>query len=432
MQALFALPSFRNHVKNFETHIPDEVIAVRSIKQLFRDMEAKSTNLLQTHAYLMSLCLPNYIEHNQFDAEECMTFIINLFYPRVNEPGNPRHNEVPDGCMFLLDGEESILCFNCNKHINSKFRESLCQIEFPEYYNENSVQRKIEEMTNNPYGETLEDLYKCENCRPTKPDGTEASRARTLMNLNKYMIVQLKTFGYDRMSRQPFKKIPKLHIEEQVDTILLGKLNLSAIVYHIGDSPAQGHYVTSVRNGDTWYTCNDTTITLGVKLNCDPANEHDLLIPYLLIYEKDHESLISIPSHVSCPPEIQGDPMIINVDNNDIDFSAECSQMKRKVELVNTDIKILPVDMIPSAHAGNLESESKESVIKKHNPREERANLKRPAHEMEDADEIKKFNPHDRKMSVSMMNRDSLLKELDTQSKKINYAENQRKKKNYY
>ena len=176
-------------------------------------------------------------------------------------------------------------------------------------------------------------------------------------------------------------------------------------------------------------TCNDTTITLGVKLNCDPANEHDLLIPYLLIYEKDHESLISIPSHVSCPPEIQGDPMIINVDNNDIDFSAECSQMKRKVEVVNTDINILPVDMIPSAHAGNPESESKESVIKKHNPREERANLKRPAHEMEDADEIKKFDLHDQKISVSTMNRDNLLKELDTQSQKINAAENQRKKR---
>ena len=88
--------------------------------------------------------------------------------------------------------------------------------------------------------------------------------------------------------------------------------------------------------------------------------------------------------------------------------------------------------MIPSAHAGNPESERKEYVIKKHNPREEKANLKRPAHEMEDADEIKKFNPHDRKMSVSMMNRDNLLKELDTQTKKINDAENQRKKKSYY
>ena len=79
-------------------------------------------------------------------------------------------------------------------------------------------------MTNNPYGESIDGLYKCEPCTPTKPDGTVATRARTLMNLNKYMIIQLKTFGYDQVSRQPLKKIPKLQIEEQVDTILLGKL----------------------------------------------------------------------------------------------------------------------------------------------------------------------------------------------------------------
>ena len=83
---------------------------------------------------------------------------------------------------------------------------------------------------------------------------------------------------------------PKLQIEEQVDTILLGKLNLCAIVYHNGDSAVQGHYVTSVRNGNTWYTCNDNIITHCVKLNCDPRNQHDLMIPYIVIYEKDLES----------------------------------------------------------------------------------------------------------------------------------------------
>ena len=121
VQALFSLQSFRNHVKNFDSHINDEINAVHSIKQLFSDMEAKSTNIIQTHEYLMSLDLPHYIEHDQFDAEECMTFIINLFYPRINEPGNPRHEWVPDDSIFLLDGEESILCYNCNEQSNSKY-----------------------------------------------------------------------------------------------------------------------------------------------------------------------------------------------------------------------------------------------------------------------------------------------------------------------
>ena len=56
-QALFALVPFRNHVREFDSQIPNEVNAVSSIKQLFRDMEARSINPLQTHDTLMSLYL---------------------------------------------------------------------------------------------------------------------------------------------------------------------------------------------------------------------------------------------------------------------------------------------------------------------------------------------------------------------------------------
>jgi hypothetical protein len=45
-----------------------------------------------------------------------------------------------------------------------------------------------------------------------------------------------------------------------------------------------------VKNGDTWYTCNDDQINFGVKLECNPTMKDDLLIPYLLIYEKVIES----------------------------------------------------------------------------------------------------------------------------------------------
>ena len=79
VQALFSLQSFRNHVKNFSSQIHDEVNAVCHIKQLFRDMEAKSMNPLPTHEHLMSLGLPGYLENEQFDAQECMT------YGRVHE-----------------------------------------------------------------------------------------------------------------------------------------------------------------------------------------------------------------------------------------------------------------------------------------------------------------------------------------------------------
>ena len=127
---------------------------------------------------------------------------MNLFYPWINEPGSPRHNQLPDESIFLLDGEESILCFNCNKQSNKYYRESLCQIEFPDPNIEYSIQMKIEEMTNNPYGEEMNMLYKCENCRPAKPDGTKATRALTLMNVTKYLITQLKTKSLESLLKQ--------------------------------------------------------------------------------------------------------------------------------------------------------------------------------------------------------------------------------------
>ena len=85
IQALFSLQSFRTHVSNFDTQIPSEIDPVHSIKLLFREIEAKTSNPLHTHAHLMSLGLPGYEENRQFDAQECMTYIVNLFYPRIND-----------------------------------------------------------------------------------------------------------------------------------------------------------------------------------------------------------------------------------------------------------------------------------------------------------------------------------------------------------
>ena len=74
---------------------------------------------------------------------------------------------------------------------------------------------------------------------------------------------------YDEKTRQILKAIPNLQIEEQVENVLLGKLNLRGIIYHVGDSPVNGHYVSSVKRNNTWYTCNDTECdSNSVKLGC--------------------------------------------------------------------------------------------------------------------------------------------------------------------
>ena len=326
VQALFSLETFRNHVRNFDSQIPDEVDAVCSIKQLFRDIEAKSNNRLHTHENLTLLGLPGHEENTQFDAQECMTYILNLFYPQINDTSNPRHNQLPENCEFLLEGEESIICFNCNKHSNKNFGESLSQIAFPEFDVQSSVQLKIDEMTNNPYGEILDELFKCEHCRLTHPNGTEATRNRTLMNINKYIIIQLKTFAYNQMTQQIFKTTPNLQIEEQIHNELLGKLNLCAVVYHIGDTPTEGHYMCCVKKNNIWYTCNDEQIFMnGVKLHCAPTDQ-DNKIPYLLIYEKENALELMPSNDVSHRSE--DDPIVI-ADNDDfVDFRTHTNYSK--------------------------------------------------------------------------------------------------------
>ena len=46
----------------------------------------------------------------------------------------------------------------------------------------------------------------------------------------------------------------------------------------------------ALKEVNAWYTCNNDRVDLGVKLRCNPTLKDDLLVPYLLIYEKVHES----------------------------------------------------------------------------------------------------------------------------------------------
>ena len=187
----------------------------------------------------------------------------------------------------------------------------------------------------NPSAQSMDEPYKCEPCQLSKPEGTAATQTRTVMNIEKYIILQLKTFGYDRISQQPFKRIPNLRIEEEVDNILLGKLNLIAIVYHIGDSPIQGHYVSCVKENNIWYYCNDAIVTKGVKLNCYPT-DRDMMVPYLLIYEKDLGSetpSLDISSHMT----ESGESNHNIIDNSVIDFAIHNCVHDDGMEYVSND-----------------------------------------------------------------------------------------------
>ena len=51
-------------------------------------MKLKSNELnapLMTHDCIIALVLQGYEENKQFDAQECLSRIVNLFYPWVND-----------------------------------------------------------------------------------------------------------------------------------------------------------------------------------------------------------------------------------------------------------------------------------------------------------------------------------------------------------
>ena len=92
--------------------------------------------------------------------------------------------------------------------------------------------------------------------------------------------------------------------------MLLGTSEVQAITYHIGCCPFQGHYKSSVKYDNIWYTINDLNYSIGVELECSKYNTG--MIPYLLIYEK-----------------IGNDPLFIS------NVEADMSQLTN--ELHNTD-----------------------------------------------------------------------------------------------
>ena len=172
-----------------------------------------------THNHILSLGLESYVENIQYDAQECLSFILNVFYPWID-------NGLRSGCLFLLEGEETILCNNCNRYANKDFKETLCPVAFPQPDVETSIKSKIEQMVSNTYGEQMDSLYACEYCEPIR---TIATQGRTLLNIEKYIIIQLKVFGYDEDTGRSFKIVPNLIIEEKFINVLLETLSLCAI-----------------------------------------------------------------------------------------------------------------------------------------------------------------------------------------------------------
>ena len=105
IQALFSLQSFRDHVRNFDeadSHTKDAAFSIKKLFRAIEEIKATSDGPLTTHNYIMAMDLQGYIENDQFDAQECLSYIIDLFYPWANDGNDSDDYGYPDVCLFLL------------------------------------------------------------------------------------------------------------------------------------------------------------------------------------------------------------------------------------------------------------------------------------------------------------------------------------------
>ena len=61
-------------------------------------------------------------------------------------------------------------------------------------------------------------------------------------------------------------------------------MNLFAIIYHDGPNTTSGHYTSSVKINETWFTISDSYISEGAKFFCLST---ETTTPYVLIYKNN-------------------------------------------------------------------------------------------------------------------------------------------------
>ena len=97
-------------------------------------------------------------------------------------------------------------------------------------------------MTMDEYRHVMDEPCQCIHCHPVR---TQAFQNRTMMNVEKCMVIQFKIFNYDQVFKDFSKTVSNLVIEEKIDNMPFGSFQLQAVVYQIGCSPFRGHYKSS-------------------------------------------------------------------------------------------------------------------------------------------------------------------------------------------
>ena len=148
LQLLYSIPEFHLFLKDpslYPSNINDEMI--RTLIQLFTEMDTH--NSVRTSSYIKNIGLNHYVFGSQYDAQDCLQFIINQCFLS--------HSQSIFGlCIF-----ESIWCegkVGCNRRSEKLDWTQILQLTL--YENEDQLQT-VEELFHqffDPCGSKLSDM----------------------------------------------------------------------------------------------------------------------------------------------------------------------------------------------------------------------------------------------------------------------------------
>ena len=191
----------------------------------------------------------------------------------------PCNAPVPEDCPFKLSLLQSILCGtpNCNFTSDNHVSAVECPVKFEDPYCFYTTSNMIERLIGDHHGESMYD-FRCEVCQQVG----SCKKVISLVDFSDFVILHLNTLKF-RNGRCE-KMIPNLQIDEEVLTPW-AKLTLHAIVYHSGNANS-GHYTAGIKMNETWFLVDDKFVSNKVKFTCTPR---DSSTPYLLIYKKSSD-----------------------------------------------------------------------------------------------------------------------------------------------
>ena len=267
--------SLLNPNNNIEDTRYNTVCLLQTIFRAMRD----ANEPVQTFAFIRQLNLPGYNFGLQYDAEECLTNILDKCFPNVTDS------------IFCIKVNESILCEEapipntpggCGAKQDKFETHQIFKLNVQEF----TYQQSVQEMLNSTYNFEVMDDYRCsigENNGCQKAGFCKKSTI--IAELKDLIIIQLKIFNSQLM-----KIFPAIKVDQVITPF--DTYELIGILWHHGRSMNSGHYTSMVKRNDQWLHISDSDLYgYPVTFSCRSGNES---VPYLLFYKRFTSNPISV------------------------------------------------------------------------------------------------------------------------------------------